>query len=209
MSSIGVVELRAATALSVALPFGSVPTSQLIDLVSAAESLGATEFRPALQRTLIVLGLSHSACLNLQNHAKTLGFITNPLDPRRFIAACPGTPACASGLLRTRDIASQLADEAADLLDGSFELHVSGCAKGCAHPAPAALTLVGGEKGGGLVVDGTAKDLPAGYTPGYEAAHALGRVAKLVRASRDKTETTASCLSRLGAARIAEAFEQG
>jgi precorrin-3B synthase len=209
MSSIGLLPLRHATGLSLALPFGSVPASQLIDLARAAEALGATEFRPTPQRTLIVLGLSQTACLTLQDRAKSLGFITDPLDPRRFIAACPGTPACASGLLHTRDIASQLADEAADLLDGSFELHVSGCAKSCAHPAPAALTFVGGEKGAGLVVDGTAKDLPAGYTPGYEAARALGRVAKLVRASRDKRETTASCLSRLGAARIAKAFEQG
>lgn len=209
MSSIGLLPLRHATGLSLALPFGSVPASQLIDLARAAEALGATEFRPAPQRTLIVLGLSQTACLTLQDRAKTLGFITDPLDPRRFIAACPGTPACASGLLHTRDIASQLADEAADLFDGSFELHVSGCAKGCAHPASAALTFVGGEKGAGLVVHGTAKDLPAGYMPGYEAARALGRVAKLVRASRDKRETTASCLSRLGAARIAKAFEQG
>jgi precorrin-3B synthase len=209
MSSIGLLPLRHATGLSLALPFGSVPASQLIDLARAAEALGATEFRPSPQRTLIVLGPSQTACLTLQDRAKTLGFITDPLDPRRFIAACPGTPACASGLLHTRDIASQLAEASSDLFDGSFELHVSGCAKGCAHPAPAALTLVGGEKGAGLVVDGTAKDLPAGYTPGYEAARALGRVAKLVRASRDKRETTASCLSRLGAARIAKAFEQG
>ncbi|WP_442920803.1 precorrin-3B synthase [Mesorhizobium sp. CCNWLW176] len=209
MSSIGLLPLRHATALSLALPFGSMPAGDLIALCRAAESLGATEFRPAPRRTLIVLGLSQSACITLQHHAKSLGFITDPLDPRRFIAACPGTPACASGLLHTRDIASQLAKASADLLDGSFELHVSGCAKGCAHPAPAALTLVGGEKGAGLVVDGTAKDLPAGYTSGYEAARALGRVARLVRASRKNKETTASCLSRLGAARIAEAFEQG
>jgi precorrin-3B synthase len=208
-SLIGSIPLRHATALSLALPFGSVPAADLIALADAAESLGATEFRPAPQRTLIILGLSHSACIALQDRAKALGFITDPGDPRRFIAACPGTPACASGHIHTRDIASQLAGNAPDLFDGSFELHVSGCAKGCAHPASAALTLVGGEKGAGLVVDGTAKDLPAGYTPGYEAARALGRVAKLVGAGGDKRETTASRLSRLGAARIAEAFEQG
>ncbi len=209
MPAIGILELRDTTALSVTLPFGNMPADGLIALARAAKSLGATEFRPAPQRTLIILGLSQSNCARLQATADRLGFITDPLDPRRFIAACPGAPACASGLLHTREIASQLAEASAGLLDGSFELHVSGCAKGCAHPAPAALTLVGGEKGAGLVVDGTAKDLPAGYMPGYEAARALGRVAKLVRASREKRETTASCLARLGPTRIAKAFEQG
>ncbi|NGN40871.1 precorrin-3B synthase [Mesorhizobium sp. CGMCC 1.15528] len=208
-SPIGVLPLRNTIALGLGLPFGHMRAESLIALCHEAESLGVTEIRLAQQRALLLLGLSQSACITLQDHAKSLGFITDPLDPRRFIAACPGTPACASGLLHTRDIASQLAEASADLLDGSFELHVSGCAKGCAHPAPAALTLVGGEKGAGLVVDGTAKDLPAGYTSGYEAARALGRVARLVRASRKNKETTASCLSRLGAARIAEAFEQG
>ncbi|TIU02865.1 MAG: precorrin-3B synthase, partial [Mesorhizobium sp.] len=98
----------------------------------------------------------------------TLGFVTNPTDPRTRIAACPGAPACASGRIATRDIAETIAAEDGDILDSSFTLHISGCAKGCAHPGPAALTLVGGENGAGLVVDGTAKALPAGYRPGYD-----------------------------------------
>ncbi len=40
----------------------------------------------------------------------------------------------------------------------SDALHVSGCAKGCAHPGPAALTLTGTAAGFDLIRNGTAAD---------------------------------------------------
>jgi precorrin-3B synthase len=40
-------------------------------------------------------------------------------------------------------------------------LHVSGCAKGCAHPRAAPVTLVGRDGLYDLVLGGTASDLPA------------------------------------------------
>ena len=128
--------------------------------------------------------------------AAALGFVTSPTDPRTRIAACPGTPACASGHIATRDIAETIAAENADILD--FTLHISGCAKGCAHPGPAALTMVGGENGAGLVVNATAKALPAGYRPGYDAARGISRVAATIRSARYQGETAAACLTRLG-----------
>jgi precorrin-3B synthase len=196
-------------ALSIALPFGSMPAETLIALANAAASLGASEIRFAPQRTLLVIGLAQPACAEIRSAAASLGFVTNPADPRTKIAACPGTPACASGHIAARKIAEEIAKEAGDILDPTFSLHVSGCAKGCAHPAEATLTLVGGEKGAGLVVSGTAKGLPAAYTTGYEAARGFGRVAKLLRNQRRPGETAASCLARLGKTQIAAAFHQG
>ncbi|TIQ15694.1 MAG: precorrin-3B synthase, partial [Mesorhizobium sp.] len=75
----------------------------------------------------------------------------------------------------------------------------SGCAKGCAHPGQAALTLVGGENGAGLVVDGRAKALPTGYRAGYDAARGIDSIAAAIRKARLRGETTAACLTRLGA----------
>ncbi|RUU54244.1 precorrin-3B synthase, partial [Mesorhizobium sp. M7A.T.Ca.TU.009.01.1.1] len=138
--------------------------------------------------------------------ATALGFVTAPTDPRTRIAACPGTPACASGRIATREIAETIAAENADILD--FTLHISGCAKGCAHPGPTALAIVGGENGAGLVVNATAKALPAGYRPGYDAARGIGRVAAMIRSARYQGETAAACLTRLGPAGIAEAYRQ-
>jgi precorrin-3B synthase len=94
------------------------------------------------------------------------------------------------------------------MLDLSFTLHISGCAKGCAHPGATALTLVGGENGAGLVVDGTAKALPAEYRPGYDATRAIGSIAAAVRRARHSGEPAAACLARLGAAGIIEAYRQ-
>jgi precorrin-3B synthase len=196
-------------ALSIALPFGSMPAETLIALANAAASLGASEIRFAPQRTLLVLGLSEPACAELRNAAASFGFVTDPTDPRTKIAACSGAPACASGHIATRKIAEEIARTSVDIFNSSLSLHISGCAKGCAHPAEATLTLIGGEKGAGLVVSGTAKGLPAAYTPGYEAARGFGRVAKLLRNQSRPGETAASCLARLGKTQIAAAFHQG
>ncbi|ESW80973.1 cobalamin biosynthesis protein CobG [Mesorhizobium sp. LSJC269B00] len=194
------------TALGIALPYGSMPAEKLIALAQSALSLGVAEIRLAPGRALLFLGQPSSANHLLQATATALGFVTIAADPRTRIAACPGTPACASGRIATRDIAETIAAENADILD--FTLHISGCAKGCAHPGSAALTIVGGENGAGLVVNATAKALPAGYRPGYDAARGVSRVAAMVRSARFQGETAAACLTRLGPAAIAESYRQ-
>ncbi|TJV38108.1 MAG: precorrin-3B synthase [Mesorhizobium sp.] len=192
--------------LGIALPYGSMPADKIIALAQSALALGTIEIRLAPGRALLFLGQPAAANQPLQDTAAALGFVTSPTDPRTRIAACPGTPACASGRIATRDIAGTIAAENADILD--FTLHISGCAKGCAHPGPAALTIVGGENGAGLVVNATAKALPAGYRPGYDAARGFSRVAAVIRSARFQGETAAACLTRLGPAAIAEAYRQ-
>ncbi|KRB22749.1 MULTISPECIES: precorrin-3B synthase [Mesorhizobium] len=193
-------------ALGIALPYGSMPAEKLIALTQSALTLGTTEIRLAPGRALLFLGQPQSANHRLQQAAAALDFVTCHTDPRTRIAACPGTPACASGRIATRDIAETIAAENADILD--FTLHISGCAKGCAHPGPATLTIVGGENGAGLVVNATAKALPAGYRPGYDAARGFSRVAAVIRSERFQDETAAACLTRLGLAAIAETYRQ-
>ncbi|TGQ17118.1 MULTISPECIES: precorrin-3B synthase [unclassified Mesorhizobium] len=207
-SPIGTFKLNTGHALGIVLPYGSMPAQNLIDLASQASILGAAEIRLAPGRALLVLGLSPSACVSLQASATTLGFVTSPADPRTRIAACPGTPACASGRIATRAIAETIAAQSPELLDTSLTLHISGCAKGCAHPGAAALTLVGDENGAGLVVDGTAKALPAGYRPGYDAARGVAAIAAAIRRERHQGETAAACLTRIGATGIAELYRR-
>lgn len=206
---VGVIRLRnGARVLGIALPFGSMPAESIIALVREAAALGATEIRPAPSRALLFLGLSPERCSSLRDTAETLGFITDPADPRARIAACPGRPTCASGHIATREIALTLAASNADLLDNSFMLHVSGCAKGCARPGGSSLTLVGDEDGATLVVNGTAKSAPVAKAPHMQAARALGRVATLVRRARRPDESSAGCLARLGTAEVIKAFAQ-
>ncbi|WP_258047706.1 cobalamin biosynthesis protein CobG [Sphingomonas citri] len=71
------------------------------------------------------------------------------------VTACVGAPACPQASVVTRALADRLA---ATRVGGP--IHVSGCAKGCARSAPAALTIVG--RGGryDLVRDGRADSPP-------------------------------------------------
>ena len=84
------------------------------------------------------------------------GLITDPQDPLLRVVACTGAPDCTQGFAETRPLARTLAPHlAADQL-----LHVSGCAKGCAHPNAAARTVTATERGFALVRDGKAGDTP-------------------------------------------------
>ncbi|MGB3148081.1 MAG: precorrin-3B synthase [Paracoccaceae bacterium] len=101
---------------------------------------------------------------NAANAPDLPGVITQPLDPRLRVTACTGAPGCLQGLGQTRDLARALAPA----IPLGSHLHVSGCAKGCAHPGPAALTLVA--RAGGrfdLICKGRAADQPvlSGLTP--------------------------------------------
>lgn len=82
------------------------------------------------------------------------GLITQPDDPRLSVTACTGAPGCPQGLQPTRDLARRLAPQ----VPPGQHLHVSGCAKGCAHPAPCALTLTATEQGFTLTHNGRAGD---------------------------------------------------
>lgn len=86
------------------------------------------------------------------------GLITDPVDPMLRVTACTGAPGCPQALIATRPLARALC---ASLAPGA-RLHVSGCAKGCAHPGPAPLTLTGRSDGTvDLIRNGTAADIPS------------------------------------------------
>jgi sulfite reductase beta subunit-like hemoprotein len=75
---------------------------------------------------------------------------------RRLLSACIGSDGCASGQIAARTVAADLSHA----LAANTSLHVSGCTKGCAHPGPADITLVGRADGYGLVISGRAGDTP-------------------------------------------------
>lgn len=88
------------------------------------------------------------------------GLITHFADPLTAVVACTGAPGCPQGLAPTRPLARALAPH---IPEGRV-LHVSGCAKGCAHPGAADVTLVAAAGGFELIRRGTARDaslLPA------------------------------------------------
>tara|TARA_R110002020_G_scaffold22367_5_gene75288 strand:- start:217 stop:1314 length:1098 start_codon:yes stop_codon:yes gene_type:complete len=140
------------TASGLALPFGASDSAALIALGALATRHGAGGFRLAPQHGLLAL----DAAPAFAGDAAALGFVTDRADPRLRISACIGSMGCASGHIPARAIAEKLAPALPD----DRQLHVSGCAKGCAHPRRADVTLVGREDGYGLVIAGTAGDTP-------------------------------------------------
>ncbi len=151
----------------ITLPFGQMHGDALIALAEAAQANDVTTLRLAPAHTLLL----DNAPAKLIEIAEKLGFITDPSDPRRRVSACIGTEGCASGHIPARRLAAELAAQ----VPADQHLHVSGCAKGCAHPRPSAITLVGRGDGIGLVIDGRAGDTPqhildeAGLAPALAA----------------------------------------
>jgi precorrin-3B synthase len=164
--AIGTHALRDGVALGVGLPFGRLEADAL---VAFAHASGARVLRGAPGRVLLALGVADPRAL--RQRAAALGFITDPADPRRRVAACTGAPDCASALMDTRALALELAP----LVPSDAFLHVSGCAKGCAHPRPAPLTLVGTPAGLGLIRRGRAGDTVAASLRAEEARTVLAR----------------------------------
>jgi len=127
-----------------------------------ARANGATWARPAPGRTLLLGPIDEMTGFGLATAAYGLGFVVDSRDPRRRIVACPGAPACASGLIAARPLAAELAEHL-PLSGDDIAVHVSGCAKGCAYPGLAPLTVVGTAGGCGVVHNGTARARPQRY----------------------------------------------
>jgi precorrin-3B synthase len=187
--------------------FGQASAEKLIALCKAAEALGIEALKPAFDHSLLFFG-AKQACQTLAGFASDSGFITSEADPRSHIAACPGSPACASATIASHDIAATAASHCADLLDGSFKLHVTGCAKGCAHPQVSSLSLCGTADGVSLIAEGKAADAPFASIAFADTNATLRRLSALVGLERREGETSAACLARLGPARLAAATGQ-
>jgi precorrin-3B synthase len=192
-------------ALGIALPFGHVEASVLQGFAQRAQACGATSIQTAPSRSLLVIGLEAAAVGDLAVAAAAAGFLVRPDDPRRFVVACAGAPACDSAKLCTRQLAPAVAEAARPLLDGSLLIHVSGCTKGCAHPGAAALTFVGPNH---LIIQGRAGDTPHGTTSTTDFIAGVARLgAEQQRLSAESRSV--DFVSRLGVAGVLTAMSAG
>ncbi|MBY2998525.1 precorrin-3B synthase [Rhizobium leguminosarum] len=195
------------TILGVRPAFGQMRASDLIALLDLATDRGATAIRLAPGRGFFLIGLSADTVPAMQMAAAGLGFSTQPGDNTEHIAACAGAGACGSAFYETRTLARRLIGVAPALFDGSLTLHLSGCAKGCAHARPA-LTLTGSAEGYGLILNGLAADQPVERIAGGRIDFAIERLARSIEDNKDAGESTAACLTRLGATGVSKALRQ-
>ncbi|MFQ3453955.1 precorrin-3B synthase [Bradyrhizobium sp. UFLA06-06] len=144
------------TGAMVGVAFGQMPHQTLSDLAGSAPALRVTPWRMMLVEGM--REMPHGADL-----------VTDAGDPRLRVVACSGAPRCGEAHADTRVLASALARH----IPPDARLHVSGCAKGCAHSGSADVTLVATNDGFDLIRRGTTRDAPVirGLTSSYLVAN--------------------------------------
>ncbi len=127
----------------VGIAFGQMPHMTLTQLSGCGHALRMTPWRMVLSE-------------GKRTMPTASGLITEAYDPALRVIACSGAPRCREAHADTRGLAAALAPN----IGGAARLHVSGCAKGCAHSGAAAITLVATAKGFDLVRGGSTRDEP-------------------------------------------------
>ncbi|MCW2249157.1 precorrin-3B synthase [Azospirillum fermentarium] len=166
--------------LGVAFPFGRLDVDRLDALAGLAERQGCGEIRLTPWRALLLPGVADGT------EIAALGGVLDPADVRLRLTACSGAGGCDVGTTDTHADALALARRAPALAAAAGAVHVSGCSKGCAHPAPAAVTLTA--RAGRYGVDINAAASGAARWPDLSPAEAVDKVAALDALYRQRAE---------------------
>jgi precorrin-3B synthase len=135
-------QARARAWFGLALPFGSGSGAQWRSLLALSERFGSGALCLTTRREVLLLDVAESSHEALRAAAQGAGFICREDDPLARVSACTGAPLCSAAHAETRGLARSLAQLLQPFLAAGGRLHVSGCAKSCAHSGPSALTLV-------------------------------------------------------------------
>ncbi|WP_456617770.1 MULTISPECIES: precorrin-3B synthase [unclassified Bradyrhizobium] len=127
----------------VGVAFGQMPHATLNQFAGCGHALRMTPWRMVLSE-------------GKRTMPSAAGLITEAYDPALRVIACSGAPRCREAHADTRALAAALAPN----IGAAARLHVSGCAKGCAHSGVAAVTLVATGAGFDLVRGGSTRDEP-------------------------------------------------
>ncbi|MDR6103702.1 precorrin-3B synthase [Agrobacterium larrymoorei] len=191
----------------IAPAFGQITSEALSALCQIAGDLGVRSIRPGPLHGLYALG-DRNACAALLDYAQKAGLIVSDNDPRTAIAVCAGAPSCASAYTPVQALAAFAAKECGTMLDGSFTLHLSGCGKGCAHPAPALLAFSGTSEGFAFGYQAKVSALPDAQLTIDQQKAGLSRLARLYEKEHKPGENARTFLVRLGKDRIVAALRQ-
>ncbi|MGW1423710.1 precorrin-3B synthase [Bradyrhizobium manausense] len=127
----------------IGVAFGQMPHATLNQLSGYGHALRTTPWRMVLSE-------------GKRTMPSASDLITEAFDPALRVIACSGAPRCREAHADTRALAATLAPN----IGSAARLHVSGCAKGCAHSGAAAITLVATASGFDLVRGGSTRDEP-------------------------------------------------
>lgn len=145
-------------AFGIGLPPGRLDASLLRTLAELSERCGDGILRVTPWRSVLLAGLHPGGGAALR--AALPDALLDPEDPRLLVSSCIGAPGCARAARPAPMDAARLGLLLPRGRRGNAMLHVSGCAKGCGHPGPAPLTLVGRDNRYDVVRNGRASDEP-------------------------------------------------
>lgn len=181
--------------LRIGLPFGQIRARHLRELARLMTQYEVAELRTAPDRTFVLLGFSAAVLRDLAPALAGLGFWTRPDAAGTKLTICSGAEKTAQGVIQAADLAQAFYTVDSDLIDGSFHLHVSTCAKGCPHAGRPGIMLVGDK----VLLYRQAGEKPLATLDPDAIESGIAELAKRVRDSRDDGEDVLDCLTRLGA----------
>lgn len=131
--------------IGVALRLGQLTAAQLLGLVQLSESFGSSHLRLTPWQTVLLPDIPNQRVPDLLQNLSSLGLSESDNRVDSAIVACAGKPGCAASATQTQAHALALADYLKGRLTGlvPVNIHLTGCAKSCAQPSPAEITLLG------------------------------------------------------------------
>ncbi|MEQ8447729.1 MAG: hypothetical protein RIB57_17750 [Pelagibacterium sp.] len=183
-----------APALRVGLPFGQVRARQVRDLAQIMSEQGVGEVRTAPDRSLVLIGFDASTLRDLAPALARVGYWTRPDATGVKLSICSGAEDTDAGVIQAAELAQGFYSGAPELIDGSFHIHVSTCAKGCPHAGRPGIVLDGSR----LTLYRAPDAKPLATLDPAAIETGIVSLANRIRDTHQPGETTLSVLGRLG-----------
>jgi ferredoxin-nitrite reductase len=129
--------------LGIVVPLGQLTIDQLQSLGDLADQYGDGSLRLTPWQNVILPQVLDAELPNLLRAVENLGLHTNVTHPAGSIVACRGKPGCQAAETNSHTHAQDLIQQLLGRLNQPLQIHISGCAKGCAHPLGSDIALLG------------------------------------------------------------------
>ncbi|TDQ84588.1 precorrin-3B synthase [Dongia mobilis] len=142
-SPIGILTQRdGRRAVGAAAPLGRLSPAQLLGVADLADVHTGGAIRLTPWQSLLLPSVAAETADTVLASLGRLGLVTDAAAPLAAMIACAGNTGCASGLADVKADALHLAGLLAERQVPVSGLHLTGCAKSCAAPRPASITLL-------------------------------------------------------------------
>ena len=131
--------------LGVSLPLGQLTAKQLREIIKLLEKFGLEDLRLTPWQSILIPNIPNLQVGDFCEHLSYLGLSASCTQADASIVACVGKSGCSSALTYTQNHARELSEYLHHhvTLERPVNIHLTGCAKLCAQPSPAQITLLG------------------------------------------------------------------